>query len=186
MQLNKNSISAKLYRWFYNQNVMPNNLCPYFWKLVLMWITILPFILITLPAQIITKFDRKTFGESIGYTFAFYFVSFALMVFAILPISFFTTFADGGFWDSMRIGSILFWGGLIILALYYGIKYLFIWFKEGRKLYDEDGRRYYGYDSERNKIYYKTKKPNIIAEFIKAKYNKYCPKIDWNDEGNNN
>ncbi len=25
-----------------------------------------------------------------------------------------------------------------------------------------------------------------IAEFIKAKYNKYCPKIDWNDEGNNN
>ena len=22
-------------------------------------------------------------------------------------------------------------------------------------------------------------KPNIIIEFAKAKYNKYCPKIDW-------
>jgi hypothetical protein len=23
-------------------------------------------------------------------------------------------------------------------------------------------------------------KPNILIEFIKAKYHKYCPKIDWN------
>jgi hypothetical protein len=26
------------------------------------------------------------------------------------------------------------------------------------------------------------KKPNIIIEFIKAKYNRYCPKIEWNAE----
>ena len=186
MELNKNSNSAKLYRWYYDQNVMPTNLCPYFWKLVLMWITILPFTLITLPAQVITKFNKKTFGESFGYTFAFYFVSFVLMVLAALPISFFTTFAVGGFWDNMRNGSILFWFLVIVVALCCTIKYLFIWIKEGVKLYDNNGDRYYGYDSEGNKIYYKTKKPNIVAEFIKAKYNKYCPKIDWQDERNNN
>ena len=181
MQLNKNSISAKLYRWFYNQNVMPNNLCPYFWKLVFMWISILPFIVITLPGQILSKFEKKTFGESMGYTFAFYAVSFALTVLASLPISFFTTFADGGFWDTMRNGSIVFWLFLIVVALYHGIKRLFIRIKEGGKLYDERGRRYYGYDSEGYRIYYKEKKPNILAEFIKAKYNKYCPKIEWNE-----
>jgi hypothetical protein len=186
MQLNKNSISAKLYRWFYNQNAMPNNLCPYFWKLVFMWITILPFIVITLPGQIISKFEKKTVGQSMAYTFAFYIFSFALTVLATLPISFFTTFAVGGFWDNMRNGSILFWGGLIILALYAGIRRLFIWIKKGGKQYDEYGHRYYGYDSEGNKIYHKEKKPNILAEFIKAKYNKYCPKIDWKDERNNN
>jgi hypothetical protein len=183
MELNKNSNSAKLYRWFYNLDSefdeMPTNLCPYFWKLVLMWVTILPFTLITLPVQIITKFDKKTFGESFGYTLAFYFASFALLVLSALPISFFTTFTKGGFWDSMRNGSILCWLIIIAVAIYYGLKHLFIWVKEGGKLYDEDGSRYYGYDSEGNKIYYKTKKPNIVAEFIKAKYNKYCPKIDW-------
>jgi hypothetical protein len=121
-----------------------------------------------------------------GYTFAFYAVSFALTVLASLPISFFTTFADGGFWDTMRNGSIVFWLFLIVVALYHGIKRLFIRIKEGGKLYDERGFRYYGYDSEGHRIYYKEKKPNILAEFIKAKYNKYCPKIEWNDEGNNN
>jgi hypothetical protein len=25
----------------------------------------------------------------------------------------------------------------------------------------------------------KEEKPNIIAEFVRAKYNHYCPKIDW-------
>jgi hypothetical protein len=183
MELNKNSNSAKLYRWFYNLDSefdeMPTNLCPYFWKLVLMWITIIPFTVITLPAQVITKFNTKTFGESFGYTFAFYFVSFILMILAAFPISLFVKFEVGGFWDNFRNPSILFWFLITVVALYYGIKHLFIWLKEGKKLYDEDGSRYYGYDSEGNKIYYKTKKPNIVAEFIKAKYNKYCPKIDW-------
>jgi hypothetical protein len=95
---------------------------------------------------------------------------------------------DGGgeFWDNMRNGSIAFWFCIIVVALYAGIRHLFIRIKEGGKLYDERGRRYYGYDSEGHRIYYKEKKPNILAEFIKAKYNKYCPKIDWKDERNNN
>ena len=40
------------------------------------------------------------------------------------------------------------------------------------------------YDENGNWIPYEDrltgKRPNIILEFIKAKYNKYCPKIDWN------
>ncbi len=31
MNLNINSKTAKLYRWFYATNEMPQSLCPYFW-----------------------------------------------------------------------------------------------------------------------------------------------------------
>ena len=43
--------------------------------------------------------------------------------------------------------------------------------KKRQKRYDEDGN-YLPYGGE-------PKKQNIFIEFIKAKYNKYCPKIDW-------
>jgi len=186
MELNKNSFSAKLYRWFYDQNVMPNNLCPYFWKLIFMWILIIPYVLITLPSQIMNKFKRITFSDAIGETFAAYIVLFALLILLSFPISLFITFADDGFWDNMRNGSIVFWCFLTLVALYYGIKTFVIWINIKRGLYDDKGYRYYGYDSQGKKIYHKPKNPNIVAEFIKSKYKKYCPKIDWKDERNKN
>lgn len=188
MKLNSNSFTAKVYRWFnsiHYHSDMPSNLCPYFWKLLFMWLVIIPYVALTLPVQIITKFDKKTFGESIAYTVIFYAALFALVVLATLPISFFTTFADGSFWCNMLQGSILFWIVIVAVALYYGIGYLIERLKEGRKLYDDEGWRYYGVDSEGYKIYHKTKKPSIVVEFIKAKYNKYCPQIEWTDEKNN-
>jgi hypothetical protein len=42
-------------------------------------------------------------------------------------------------------------------------------------IWDENG------DNIRNPDYVPyEEKQSIIIEFIKAKYNKYCPKIDWN------
>jgi hypothetical protein len=35
------------------------------------------------------------------------------------------------------------------------------------------------YDEQQDKWVTKKTKVNMTAEFIKAKYNKYCPKIDW-------
>lgn len=72
MLLNQNSISAKLYRWYYNTNSMPQNLCPYFWQLVIMWVTILPLTLFSLPFQLGTKFDKASWDERLSTSFIFY------------------------------------------------------------------------------------------------------------------
>ena len=53
--LNQNSIQSKIYRWFYNLEIMPESLCVYFWKLTLMWITIVPVSIISLPILLFTK-----------------------------------------------------------------------------------------------------------------------------------
>lgn len=34
MKLNKNSIHAKFYKWYFMEHYLPENLCNYFWKIV--------------------------------------------------------------------------------------------------------------------------------------------------------
>lgn len=51
MNLDLNSKTAQLYRWFYEREVwdMPNNLCTYFWQVVVMVIFFIPALIIWLP-----------------------------------------------------------------------------------------------------------------------------------------
>jgi hypothetical protein len=63
MELNLNSLTAKLYRWFYNQYEMPNSLCPYFWKMIIMYVFIIPYSIISLP-QIIFELITKERSEA--------------------------------------------------------------------------------------------------------------------------
>lgn len=181
MTLNLDSVSARLYRWFYDKEQMPDNLCPYFWKLVLMWLMILPYMVVTLPVQIRTKFRQKPIDETIAYTIAAYLLLAMLVIYSILPIHLFFG-VDGWFIDGALPGSAGLWAVTIALSIYGLIDFLYKKFKKSKwskKMYDEYGHVYYGYDSYGRKIYYPIKKPNIIVEFIKAKYNKYCPKITW-------
>jgi len=183
MKLNHNSISAKLYRWFYGTKSMPSNLCPYFWKLVISYLFALPLILLTFPYEIINFKDRDN-DEPIGFRV---FVSFIVcfFVFAAFAIIVTPSYLFGyrptpdHFMYNVMIGGLMLWIVGTVVGVYYGIKYLVTKIKDSKNLYDEDGDRYYGYDANGNKIYYQEEKPNIIVEFIKAKYNKYCPKIEW-------
>ena len=52
MKLTKNSFNSKLYRWFYCTNQLPINLCPYFWKLLMAWVLLIPVVVITLPVTL--------------------------------------------------------------------------------------------------------------------------------------
>lgn len=184
MNLNFNSLSARLYRWFYNKEVMPDNLCPYFWKLVLMWLLILPYVGLTLPVQITTKFRQKSISETIAYTTIFTIITFLSGVILILPI--YMIIGSGNrMIDTFLPGSLIAWGAILSFGLVSFIAYLVEKYKErknGNKMYDEYGEVFYGYDSSGFRIYYPTKKPNILFEFVKAKYNKYCPKITWNNK----
>jgi hypothetical protein len=168
MTLNLDSVSARLYRWFYDKEQMPDNLCPYFWKLVLMWLMILPYMVVTLPVQIRTKFRQKPIDETIAYTIGVYILLAMLVIYSILPIHLFFG-VDGWFIDGALPGSAGLWTVTIALGIFGLIEFLRKKYKKSKRMYDSYGR----------KIYYPIKKPNIIVEFIKAKYNKYCPKITW-------
>jgi hypothetical protein len=178
MKLSPDTLSAKLYRWFYNTSRMPSNLCPYFWKLVFMYLVILPYVIITLPHQILNNFKRDDKETSIAVSVILYLFMFGLVSLISVPVLLLFDLSPNDFWKSIFGGGVMIWIFLICAGIYHGIKYL-IKRDKPNKMYDGNGTPFYGYDDFGNRIYYQEPKPNILVEFFKAKYNKYCPKIDW-------
>ncbi len=173
MQLNINSTTAKLYRWFYSTSQMPQSLCPYFWKLVLMWVFIVPYTILSLPVILIDLKDpdHRTTGERVGVGFIMWFILFMLVSMLSWIGIFFVEPVKDSMWYHMLIVGFLGWGASIIFG---GIEF-YKWAKEKWE------NRHVKYDKNGYRIWTKPepKQPSIITEFVKAKYNKYCPKIDW-------
>jgi len=120
MKLNKNSISAKLFRWFYGTSELPTNLCPYFWKLVMAYVFVIPLFIISFPYIII---DKNSCNESLGHRIGLGFVcwiifsaSIVCLIAALSPIMlFWYTPVKGSFLKSLiEIGFAAWAGGLII------------------------------------------------------------------------
>ena len=163
MKLNKNSISAKLFRWFYGTTELPTNLCPYFWKLVMAYVFAIPLFIISLPYIIIDKYSWSlSHGNRIWKGFVYWFILF-LLITALTPIMLFwhTPVKDSFLETLMIYGFFELAAGLIIGVMWF-IHYLGEKIKERRNLPKEE------------------KRSNIIVEMVKATYYKYCPKIDWN------
>lgn len=163
MELNTSSISAKLYRWFYDENKMPSNLCPYFWKLIAMWIFIVPMFIISYPVILINRFTNEQIfynDDSLIYKLLKSLVIYSIIfIICTMLFSFSIFYVSENFFNKYEVcyifgivGNLL----LIVIIIALGIDTLV-------------------------KCNYKKPKINlnIIKEFIKAKYNKYCPKIDW-------
>ena len=167
MKLNKNSISAKLFRWFYGTTELPTNLCPYFWKLVMAYVFAIPLFIIPLPYVIINKDTcNESLGSRIGLGFVCWFILF-LLITALTPIMLFwhTPVKDSLLETLIEIG-LLTW----VVGLTLGI----IWFIH--YIQDKIKERKW----ENRNLPKKEKRSNIIIEMVKATYYKYCPKIDWN------
>ena len=170
MELNRNSISAKLNRWFYDENKMPSNLCPYFWKLIAMWIFIIPFSIISIPVIILEKINQEKFYA--GNILLKILVSLVLyvglygittMFISLITIWFVSKDIIIHYNYIYIVGTLLDLFGLIWL-IYFGVD----------KIVNYYSFKKYWKNKEEPK-----KESSIIKEFIKAKYNKYCPKIDW-------
>lgn len=168
MKLNKNSFSSRFYKWFYETSILPTNLCPYFWKLLLAWVLValfgLPSIISLIPFLIIVIFKQEAKYLLKENKYAAILVGFIiwLALFALTCIVFFflTLFGVLPYVDGSNIAPLQTIGGVIsVFGFGYGIVYL---------------SKYLG-ERKRTKI----KQPSIITEFVKAKYNRYCPKIDW-------
>jgi hypothetical protein len=176
MNLNKNSFSARLYRWFYNREEMPKNLCPYFWMLVTAYLFALPVVIFTLPFELVyTKFgkDNEALGTRIGASIIMWFFIFMAFV-VISPVLLLFGASFNGSLHNIFHGAILSYIIGTGFGLYYLVKFIYNKIKERNEpKYDEDGNIV---------IRGRAKKPNILVEFIKAKYNKYCPQITWVNE----
>lgn len=168
MELNRNSLSARVYREVYNTRHMPESLCPYFWKLVLAYPLIVLLLPLLIPTWITLKFQDEADNEyPIG----------AKAVIGLLLYAFgFVVFMIGVFisscWISYYKGTIMyqfyFSGGFISFILgVFSVSFLIKYIIDNRK-----------YKRKFNNEYVE-EKPNLIVEFVKAKYNKYCPKITW-------
>ena len=181
MTLNTNSLNAKLYCWFYGKTAyhLPNNLCPYFWKLILAWLLLVPYALFCtlyiLTNEIFNpKYengDHKT-GERFGISLLLNGIIMMLFLMINVVVWFFVDYTPKSIFSELLGPGAMLWVVAIGFGIYYGIKALHEYIKEKRIPRDENGYRIYPE--------YKEKKPNLIVEFAKAKYGKYCPKIDWN------
>ena len=184
MKLNRNSISARLYRWFYITDNMPQSLCPYFWKLLIMWIFILPSSISYPPEKILCSGGEKldSWGERGLFSILFY-----LVILVGLSVLFsLSILTNGWFVPGSILHKIQSFGAVSVLCIIL-ISFISL-IIYGINRYKEKKRKKqlpYTWDDEGNRIpnpdYTSHEpKPNLIIEFIKARYNKYCPKIDWN------
>ena len=169
MKLNKNSISAKLFRWFYRTSELPTNLCPYFWKLVMAYVFAIPVFIISLPYAIII-IDKDSCNESLGNRiwvgiFCWFILLLLIAALSLIMLFWYTPVKDSFLEILIHCGFLVWLVGLIIGIIWF-IHYLREKIKE-RKL-------------ERRNLPKKEKRSNIIVEMVKATYYKYCPKIDWN------
>lgn len=180
MEIQYNSINARLYRWFYNVSNMPQSICPYFWKLLWVYLAIIPMVLVTLPMQIYYKFAKQNNSERLRdgvisyiiFMIIFCMISVFSLLFGYTPIK------NTLIYHVLCLGIALWYCALLMGVVIGAIKLYDI--KKRTYYYDHDDyyyRRYY-YDNNNNKIYAEPKYWLLIA-FIKAKYNRHCTKIIW-------
>lgn len=150
MNLNKQSISARGYKYFYNTHQLPDNLCPYFWKLVIAWIFIIALLPFHIFASLFNKFN--CFSDNIIDTIKF--ITLAIILGAMVSpiLLFWYAFDKGGL-----LPILISLGGAIDMLVIIGLLVVL-----------------------KQHLFKSTPKQNsIIKEFIMAKYKKYCPKINW-------
>lgn len=157
MKLSKNSIHSKFYNLIFAKTP-PDNLCDYFWSLVLGLLLFIPIIPGIVTEGIVEYYERKKGdyikgnGLELWPKIAVSFLVYFAMAFIVLVISAFIT--------KTLMMSILF--GVIGLAI--GIVWLFKKYRQIPKTIE-------------NNI---SEVCSIVKESVKSFKGKYCPRIDWN------
>lgn len=175
MQLNKKSWYVIYYKWFYTTDMLPYNLCPFFWKLVIA-LLLSPLELLAIPSLFLLlhriKKDRRVYTEYTAVSSSFdnqMYVNdgdykprhlIGVLIFTLCA----TLYCSIAMWFTTN--TIIFTIGalgicsltVIIFAI---LVTLYLDYRRGKKDYNVEKKKY------------------IITEFVKAKYNKYCPQITW-------
>lgn len=183
------SFHARFFRLAYNRSRLPENLCPYFWLLVLA-VIMLP---LTFPSYLIGCFDHKNSSarDSHSETMAYRtFVSVCLCSFAglIFCVGMIVLHLTAGwfvndhkpptwyFYAAVPAGVLGLYVGWLIKCLCSGIWELILDLKDSFLSQDVC-------PGSRN-VPRKPKPQSVILSFIRAKKQKLCPHIDWEHHDN--
>jgi len=140
-----------------------------------MFVLILPTLVVALPIILIETIKKEKFdsyGERFGLSLVAYVAIFILISLGAASCwPWFTYEKDSFIYFCAQFGVMLALMGSLV-----GIYYLFVWIVNSIKdkiLYtkNEEGRKVYREKRE--------SRPNIVIEFIKAKYKNYCPRVEW-------
>jgi len=182
IKLSEKSWHAKLYALMYGEDGgLPKNLCPYFWGVMAALVSVVPFALFFMPTHIfswVRKLIYKDEANSLfseGYISTLFFVALVLNAAILVGFSmvymwfqpFVLVNGQYKFTTFQIIGSLSYLTGVI-----FGIVTL-------SKYIQEKARKNKRKNWQDGSYIPKEKTPNILVEFIRAKYKKYCPKINW-------
>lgn len=169
---NYNHWIARLYRWYYDKSKgeMPKSICPYFWQVVWMFITIIPVNIFCIPIHIGYLIEdgrlahphgEQSVGKSIGmYILLGFALGILFCVISSIALLFGTSIWGWEVVDSIFFLSIL--GAFVI----WGIAYYFVERRNERRYEREDAE-----DEE--------KTPSMLVTWWKANKQKICPPINW-------
>lgn len=153
MTLNYNSFTAKFYRYFYDDKNMPKSICPYFWKLTLAWLFVIPVTLFSIPAVIFEIFTKESYGLGrIFFSLLLYMVIFLVTSMVFTVMLFFNNYDSESIIVKMGSAGAIIWLFIIVASSIELFKYI----------------------KNRN-----SNNSSVIVGFVKSKYNKYCTKITW-------
>jgi hypothetical protein len=153
MTLNYNSFNAKLYRYFYGAEDMPKSICPYFWKLLMAWVFVIPVTLLSFPSVITEIITKESYGlKRIFYSFILFMILIWILSMVCTVLIVFNDYEQGSMVISLASMGIVLWFFFTIVGVVEGVKYL----KDSDKVND-----------------------SVIVGFVKSKYNKYCARITW-------
>jgi hypothetical protein len=161
MKLSKSSWHYKLNNW-YTYGV-PRNLCGYFWRTVWYTITVPITLILFIPYWLLCSVDVvDTDKEKITevYPQALIIDMIVFVMFCMIRMWFNLSMEAKGFSAIALIFGILGWViafGILISSMVSSYQ-------------------------KKHKTKQKEKRPNILIEYIKAKKNKYCPIIEWEEE----
>ena len=151
MELKLNSWYVWLWNYTYDTR-LPDNLCPFFWKLVLAIILFIPNVILRLPLNILKIFNKNIEVESgIGAFVWLVFISVTLITYAIFH--WILWLVNSYNYDSGAASA----GGFIIIATVLCSIY------------------YYLFESDKSI----NLNNNILITYTKSVYNKHCPRINW-------
>lgn len=167
-KIDAQGFSAKFYLWYTLKYSLPKGYCNFFWTLVLAYVLIIPYLILSLPAIIVAyfskEFERECFSKTIDR--AFFGVLFYLFLFMIFVLFLGIMFVcsklpEKSIWMEFGKAGICLWLVVISCLIGAGVQAL----NKNR--------------AKKRKNSNKVNNGNPIVGTFKAIYKKYCPQIEW-------
>jgi hypothetical protein len=141
---------------------MPDSICPYFWKLLMAWVFVIPVSLFSFPAVIAEIITKQSYGLGRLFMSVVLYMALYCIVSMVFTVLIFTNHYDSeSIIVKMGSAGILIWVVAIVITV---IAILELIQKKSQVEHLRNS----------DKV-----SDSVIIGFVKSKYNKYCARITW-------